>query len=1176
MDQQPDPTFGNADTSDTPQDFFERPVKIAEFNWEIGSTLFEQIQPWKLYFEEPRVANKMAHFRNLRCNLRLKFVLNGNPFYFGRVIASAQPLPHLDNITKFDIGVRADFVQASQRPHVYLNPTTCEGGELVLPFFFYKNTLDITRAEWRDMGIVTVASLNGLQHANNAPEPVTITVFAMAENVNVSTPTSVLFPGIEPQSAEVPIEPEGKMCVCTRCIRAALAVLSGDRACASTPRQDSPLSDDTFLRWVHQANEKTPPEDIIFEPQSGEEPADEYGVVSAPAHQVANLAGDLSNAPIIGPYARATQMIASGIAAMAQLFGFSRPRVVEEPCSYLPRHAGHLAVTNVRDNISSLAVDAKKEVTVDGRVVGLDGMDEMALVPIACRESYLTTFNWSTTDNPNQPLYSQRISPLMFNKEGDNFHLTPSAWTTLPFAYWKGSVELRFKIVCSEYHRGRIRIVWDPLYFSSDYSEVYNVNYTEVIDISETRDFSVRIGWGQQTSYLPTGTLSDMFDLTLPRTLYDSVNPFCNGAISVLVVNQLTTPASPQPIEINVYTKMCEDYEVAAPECLNMVNLQIEDFDPAFDESDPALGGEGGPGGPGPDPVPPPPDPDALPAETPAPPLVYEEGFPFTPDKVWFSGRDASPVRTGSSSAIPENFAGALSYSAALEFNPTFPGRPYTATVRLPTDPSVWPGGVPGTTPVTFVFDAIYFTPPYGLGRTVELDLYVAGVLIGEFRSTIGNIRSGFNDSITVDVPFSTNAAQVTITDPSGGSNIDHRRGRILLKKILYPWPPGWRAQTHVTSDYNGWFVIDDATSAILLPTNYDAGGRPYIEATTPFTIRGDERYTLASADVQFTMDMNDPGDAGNELLINGTDPILLRDPDVTTPQRDIPMYSETVDGLGGGVPVYQITSGVPITMRVYGFMFLTDVPTFPPLLPESGEEMMEGDDEANAPIKSGTEMYMAPVCDSGQINSVHFGERITSWRQMLKRYNDTLRLDSDSNTQVVLNDAVIDDPAADVLFTGFVPNPEMPLMRWVRSAYLAKRGSMRYKLMIHSRQNQVKSAYMSRVCQTDRVASNLDGLTNAQMSRVSHAGSNFANVSNTGVIDAEVPFYSNLRFHPSRVFANYDEDPDRGREFSWFRLDLFSNDSSNLIDVAMAAAEDLSFHFFLSAPIVSVKDPPP
>lgn len=41
-------------------DFFARPVKIAEYEWAIGSTLFQQFDPWSLYLDNPRVSNRIA------------------------------------------------------------------------------------------------------------------------------------------------------------------------------------------------------------------------------------------------------------------------------------------------------------------------------------------------------------------------------------------------------------------------------------------------------------------------------------------------------------------------------------------------------------------------------------------------------------------------------------------------------------------------------------------------------------------------------------------------------------------------------------------------------------------------------------------------------------------------------------------------------------------------------------------------------------------------------------------------------------------------------------------------------------------------------------------------------------------------------------------------------------
>lgn len=185
-----DPTYANANTSDTVDDFFQRPVKVVDLSWDVGGTLDYSFNPWQVFFEDPKIANRLVNFKNLRADLHVKFVINGNPFYYGRSIAAATMLASLDSHTIFRTGNRADLIQASQRPHVYLNPTTSEGGDLMLPFFYPKNTMSIPEKEWRRFGTIDVKTINVLRHANGGVEPLTLSIFVMAQNVDISTPTS--------------------------------------------------------------------------------------------------------------------------------------------------------------------------------------------------------------------------------------------------------------------------------------------------------------------------------------------------------------------------------------------------------------------------------------------------------------------------------------------------------------------------------------------------------------------------------------------------------------------------------------------------------------------------------------------------------------------------------------------------------------------------------------------------------------------------------------------------------------------------------------------------------------------------------------------------------------------------------------------------------------------------
>lgn len=506
LDTSQESTIWQARTNDTNDGFLSRPILIGTFTWQVGIDDTLVIDPWSLVCENSKVINRLAHFKNMRSDLKVKFLINGNPFYYGRLIASYFPLPESDNVSVFRPGVKADLVEASQRPHIYLDPTMSEGGDLLCPFIFPKNAIDIPRAEWGKLGNIIIAVMNTLQHANGGVDPLVVSIFAYLENPDLSVPTSLVPDTIEPQS-------------------------------------------------------------------------DEYGKVSAPAHSIANWSGKLANAPYIGAYARATQLLATAVGNVAALFGFSRPRELSRSTMNLDTMP-EFNVTAGQYSGQTFALDPKKEITIDPRVVGAGSHDEMALVPLAMRESYVTTFVWRDTDPQDSLLFNIRVGPTLGAVQGDELHVIPAAWVAAPFQYWTGSTDFRIQCVSSAYHRGRIRVVWDPDEYSTG---DYNTNYQYIIDISERKDFSIRVGWGQQTNYLEVDHLSNV-------DCYDTEEPLArnakyNGTLSVYVVNALTSPSEdPNPIELNVFANMAQDFEVAGP-----TDLQLNLYQPntSYTEIDP-------------------------------------------------------------------------------------------------------------------------------------------------------------------------------------------------------------------------------------------------------------------------------------------------------------------------------------------------------------------------------------------------------------------------------------------------------------------------------------------------------------------------------------------------------------------------------------------------------------
>jgi hypothetical protein len=498
------------DPMTTLQNFFLRPIKIQEIQWDIATGPAYVFNPWQLYFEDPRVINRISNYKLMKANLHVKFLINGNAFYYGRVLVSYRPLHNLDNTTVLIPTNFSDLVEASQRPHIWLNPTMSQGGEMILPFFTPLNMLDIPTQEWRTMGLIEVATPVVLEHANGATAPITISVFAWADNVE--------FTGLTQQN----------------------------------------------------------PTNIVPQAMS------EYsGIVSKPASVVAKTAGLFKSVPYIGGFARATEIGASAISSMAALFGYSKP-VAEDIPPRQPISRQSMANCDGRESLIKLTVDPCQELSIDPKIASLEMPDELTINSISNRESLLTKFDWAVGVAPESLLFNIIVDPCVIRQDGTGvnapMHMPAVAFATFPFEYWKGTLRYRFQVVASGFHKGRLKVVYDPYGTPLSGTAEYNVAYTEVIDIAECNDFAIDVGWGQNTPWrqhlnfpqLPLSTFDGAngavpaFPLGLVSSNIIGVG---NGSLAVYVVNELTVPDStiPNDVEILVSVSACDDFELAAP-----------------------------------------------------------------------------------------------------------------------------------------------------------------------------------------------------------------------------------------------------------------------------------------------------------------------------------------------------------------------------------------------------------------------------------------------------------------------------------------------------------------------------------------------------------------------------------------------------------------------------------
>ncbi len=489
--------------------FLSRPVRIATFKWNesdaVGTS--RTFDPWRLYFQDPRIQYKLNNFAFIQAKLKVKVLVNASPFYYGSMIMSYQPLPSLTPSTiQADAGTRY-FIPYSQRPHIWIYPQGNEAGVMTLPYFWNKNWINAqSAAEMTQMGQLTFLNYTLLESANGATGTgVTISVYAWAEDVKLSGPSA----GLATQGWEVQ--------------------------------------------------------------------GDEYGngAISGPASAVASAASWFENIPVIGRFATATRIGASAVSAIASMFGFTNVPVIADTMPYRPSAFPNMSSTEIGFPNEKLTLDPKNELSIDPSILGLDNKDEMVISHLVQRESYLATATWSTSTAVDTLLFTSNVNPMMFDNDGatnSKLYMTPMAWTSALFEHWRGDIIYRFKVVASPFHKGRLRISFDPSGQASQNivtnSATENVVFTSIVDLGDNADVEFRVPYQQARAFnvcRNNYTAAGIQWSTSASPTFKYNGQYDNGTITVRVLTTLTAPLASSSVSILVFARAAENFELANP-----------------------------------------------------------------------------------------------------------------------------------------------------------------------------------------------------------------------------------------------------------------------------------------------------------------------------------------------------------------------------------------------------------------------------------------------------------------------------------------------------------------------------------------------------------------------------------------------------------------------------------
>jgi hypothetical protein len=305
--------------------------------------------------------------------------------------------------------------------------------------------------------------------------------------------------------------------------------------------------------------------------------ADEYAKkpISSIASTVAAVTRPLSSIPGIGVFAKATSIGASAVGSIASLFGWTNPPNIAnvEPVRQAPYHAFSSAAISVPGD--TMTLDPKSELCVDPRTVGLGDVDELTISNVSQRECYIGTCSWATTDAPQVTLAATPVHPLHYIRapnavNGDEISISPVGLLSRTFGYWRGDLIFRFKVIATEYHRGRLRLSWDPVSSLFGSSANNNTSLNRIVDISLEKDIEVRIPYNQARHWLATPNMLALGAKSYLRVKGDVFADFVdpettNGILTLLVLNALSAPEPTAGVDILIFVRGAPNLEFCVP-----------------------------------------------------------------------------------------------------------------------------------------------------------------------------------------------------------------------------------------------------------------------------------------------------------------------------------------------------------------------------------------------------------------------------------------------------------------------------------------------------------------------------------------------------------------------------------------------------------------------------------
>lgn len=517
--------------SETPwelREMLERPILLGQYDW-LSADREEIIAslpiPGELLGKDTERFNisVMRSFSFYRTDVEIRIQLNGTKFHNGRLLAFIVPplWNHDEDYYSFD--------NISCWPHVFLDACLNDSAVIHVPFIHMLSHFCTVSAACQDdsmftLGRVILVVWNKLRYGSGASSKLTVSIWGRLVNPQLHMTQEVT---------------------------------------------DITVSQGLFIGGVNAGVPTT-------------EAGDFFGsMVNATGRGLGSaIAGGISSLFTGGLDLGIGDMISGLIGGTL----YDKPRNVDLPnqivnmSAYAPCHGAGID-NSVRLALTNISVSLTKPDQIGSSSPDMQ-IKKLLSIPSMIKRIEWNSSSESATWVTGFPICPSYLTDDQMAKTGDHAVYSPSmlAYISRAFCYWRGSIVFKFQVISTLYHAGRLAFVYRPALSHHDGDQEIDIvsNYNSLVyDIEEFKEFEIEIPfvsirpWLRCDSFRHAGNFNAQ-----SNTEQDSIGTSFTGFLDMFILNRLVAPANvSQVVDINVYVRAGDDFELAVPNALTPLNI---------------------------------------------------------------------------------------------------------------------------------------------------------------------------------------------------------------------------------------------------------------------------------------------------------------------------------------------------------------------------------------------------------------------------------------------------------------------------------------------------------------------------------------------------------------------------------------------------------------------------